>query len=104
MQDFHHPPHRVPVAWVIAALGVTLILGLIYREATRPEPLILEVLPPPPTATPAPTATPRPSSFTSSAKANPAPSTIPSRYLPDHASKMPCAPLIACSKMAIRPV
>ena len=60
MNNLKYPPNRVPVAWVIAALGVTLILGLIYREATRPEPLILEVLPPPPTATPAPTATPSP--------------------------------------------
>lgn len=60
MQDSNNPPNRAPVAWVIAALGLALILGLLYREAIRPEPLILEILPPPPTATPAPTMTPLP--------------------------------------------
>ena len=60
MQDLHNQSSRVPVGWVITALGVALILGLIYREATRPEPLLLEILPPPATATAAPTATPLP--------------------------------------------
>ena len=60
MQDLHNQSSRVPVGWVITALGVALILGLIYREATRPEPLHLEILPPPATATAAPTATPLP--------------------------------------------
>ena len=60
MQDFPDDDGRVPVWWVIAALGAALIFGLIYREATRPQPLHLEVLPPPPTATAAPTPTPPP--------------------------------------------
>lgn len=60
MPDSQPLPSRIAARWVIAALGVALMLGLIYREAIRPEPLILEVLPPPPTATPAPTMTPLP--------------------------------------------
>ena len=60
MQDFPDNDGRVPVWWVIAALGAALIFGLVYREATKPQPLHLEVLPPPPTATTAPTHTPPP--------------------------------------------
>ncbi len=60
MQDLPDDSRPVPVWWVIIALGAALIFGLIYREATRPQPLHLEVLPPPPTATAAPTPTPPP--------------------------------------------
>ena len=60
MQEFPDDSRPVPVWWVIIALGAALIFGLIYREATRPQPLHLEVLPPPPTATAAPTPTPPP--------------------------------------------
>ena len=60
MQEFPDDSRPVPVWWVIIALGAALIFGLIYREATRPEPLLLEILPPPATATAAPTATPLP--------------------------------------------
>ncbi|MCY3934627.1 MAG: ComEA family DNA-binding protein [Chloroflexi bacterium] len=60
MPDSPPHPNRVSAIWVIGALGLAFILGLLYREATRPEPLIMEVLPPPPTATAAPTMTPPP--------------------------------------------
>ncbi len=62
MQSFQDDNHNTednqpPVWWVVAALGLVLLLAATFFISTQPEPLSIEVRPPPPSATPAPTAT-----------------------------------------------